>query len=86
MRLCSPNFAFAIATVGNRSQPFATVCVSAVRLSTMASASGVVPKSSRHRVKLTRCRRSYIGICRGAVCVSDLGTAVILALAEELSV
>ena len=29
----------------NRSQPFATVCVTAVRLSTVASASGVVQKA-----------------------------------------
>ena len=33
------------ATVRNRPQPFATVCVSAVRLSTVASASGVVLKA-----------------------------------------
>ena len=36
VRLCSPSFAFAFATVRNRS---------AVRLSTVASASGVVPKA-----------------------------------------
>ena len=45
VRLCSPSFAFAFATVGNRSQPSATICVSAVRLSTVASASGAVPKA-----------------------------------------
>ena len=45
VRLCSPSFAFAFATVRNRRQPFATVCVTAVRLSTVASASGVVLKT-----------------------------------------
>ena len=45
VRLCSPKVAFASATVGNRLQPFATVCVRAVRLSTVASASGGVPKA-----------------------------------------
>ena len=68
MRLCSPSFAFATATVGNRRQPFATVRVRAVRLSTVASASGVVPKACQ--VELWR--RSYIGVCRGGVCESDL--------------
>ena len=33
------------ATVRNRRQVFATACVSTVRLSTVASASGVVPKA-----------------------------------------
>ena len=77
VRLCSPSFAFAVATVGIRRQPSATVCVDAV----MASASGVVPKSSRNRVKLVPQRRclwewsvspQYIGVCRGGVCESDL--------------
>ena len=45
VRLRSPKVAFATATVGNRRQPSATVCVSAVRLSTVASASGVVLKA-----------------------------------------
>ena len=45
VRLCSPSLAFAFATVGNRSQPSATVFVRAVRLSTLASASGVVRKA-----------------------------------------
>ena len=49
-------------------QPFASVCVSAVRLSTVAIASGVVPKA----YQVDSCRRRYIGVCRGAVCVSDL--------------
>ena len=52
----------------NRSQPSATVCVTAVRLSTVASASGVVPKSCQ----VGSCRRSHIGVCRGGVCDSDL--------------
>ena len=30
-------------------------------------------------------RRSYIGVCRGDVCLNDLIAAVILALAEEVS-
>ena len=45
VRLCSPSFEFAVATVRNRSQVSATACVSAVRLSTMASVSGAVPKA-----------------------------------------
>ena len=45
VRLCSPSFAFATATVGNRPQVFATACVRAVSLSTAASASGVVQKA-----------------------------------------
>ena len=68
VRLCSPKVAFATATVGNRSQPFATVCGDAVRLSTVASASGVAPKSCQ----VDSCRRSFIGVCRRAVCVTDL--------------
>ena len=58
VRLCSRKVAFV----------FATVCVTAVRLSTVASASGVVPKA----YPVDSCRRSYIGVCRGGVCVSDL--------------
>ena len=54
--------------VRNRSQVSATVCVSAVRLSTVASVSGVVSKACQ--VELWR--RSYIGVCRGGVCESDL--------------
>ena len=42
---CSPIVVSVSATVRNRPQPSATVCVSAVRLSTVASASGVVPKA-----------------------------------------
>ena len=70
----------------NRSQPFATACGSAVRLSTVASVSGVVPKAcqveSWRRSSIGVCRggvcesdlwrRSYIGVCRGGVCASDL--------------
>ena len=47
----------------NRPQPSPTVCVRAVRLSTGASASGVVPKVCQ----VDSCRRSFIGICRGGV-------------------
>ena len=54
--------------VRNRSQVFATVCGTAVRLSTVASASGGVQKLCR----IESCRRSYIGVCRGGVCESDL--------------
>ena len=52
----------------NRPQPSATVRVSAVRLSTVARAFGVVPKSC----PVGSFRRSYIGDCRGGVCESDL--------------
>ena len=49
----------------NRPQAFATVCVTAVRLSSCANASGVLPKvcqiDSRHR--------SFIGVSRGGVSV-----------------
>ena len=45
VRLCSPSFAFAVATVRKCPQVSATACVSAVRLSTVASVSGVVPKA-----------------------------------------
>ena len=44
VRLCSRKVVSVFATVRNRPQPSATVCVSAVRLSTVASASGVVPE------------------------------------------
>ena len=56
------------ATVRNRSPATATVCVSAVRLSTVASASEGVQKLCQ----IESCRRSYIGVCRGGVCESDL--------------
>ena len=52
----------------NRSQVSATVCVSAVRLSTVASVSGVVSKACQ--VELWR--HSYIGVCSGGVCGIDL--------------
>ena len=42
--VCVCNRRQPFATVGNRRQPSATVCGGAVRLSTVASASGVVPK------------------------------------------
>ena len=68
VRLCSPSFAFSVATVRNRRQVFATACGDAVRLSTVASVSGVVPKACQ----VESWRRSYIGVCRGGVCESDL--------------
>ena len=45
LRLCSRKVESVSATVRNCPQPFATVCVSAVRLSTVASASGLVLKA-----------------------------------------
>ena len=68
VRLCSRKVVSMFATVHNRSQPSATVCVSAVRVSTVASAPGVIPKAC----EVESCRRSYIGVCRGGVCGSDL--------------
>ena len=68
VRLCSSSFIFAVATVGKRRQPFATVRVSAVRLSTVASVPGVVPKVCQ----VDSYRRSYIGVCKGGICESDL--------------
>ena len=70
----------------NRSQVSATVCGSAVRLSTVASVSAGAQKlcqvqSCRHSsIGICRrgvnasdlCRRSYIGVCRGVVCESEL--------------
>ena len=63
VRLRSPSFAFAVATVPNRRQPSATA-----RLSTVASTAGVLQKVCQ----VESCRRSYIGVSRGAVSVSDL--------------
>ena len=68
VRLCSRKVVSMFATVRNRSRATATVCVSAVRLSTVASAPGVIPKAC----EVESCRRSYIGVCSGGVCVSDL--------------
>ena len=79
-------FAESCVYVRNRSRATATVCVRAVRLSTVASASGVIPKacqvdSCRHIYigvcsgdvcEIELCRRIYIGVCRGGVCVMDL--------------
>ena len=31
------------------------------------------------------CRRSYVGVCKGVVCVSDLRRRSILVFAEEVS-
>ena len=45
VRLCSRKVVSMFATVRNRSPTTATVCVSAVRLSTVASAPGVIPKA-----------------------------------------
>ena len=61
-------FAESCVYVRNRPRTVATVCVTAVRLSTVASASGVVPKACQ----VDSCRRRYIGICRGGVNASDL--------------
>ena len=61
-------FAESCVYVRNRSPTTVTVCVSAVRLSTVASAPGVIPKACQ----VDSCRRSYIGVCRGGVCESDL--------------
>ena len=76
--VCDRNRRQPSATVGNRRQVFATVRVSAVRLSTVASVSGVVPKACQ--VELWR--RSYIDVCSGGVCVA----AVLLVSAAEVSV
>ena len=86
VRLCSPSFAFATATVRNRSQVFATACGSAVRFSTVASVSAGAQKlcqvesCRRSCIGICRrgvnasdlCRRSYVGVCRGVVCESEL--------------
>ena len=56
------------ATVRNRRQAFATVCVRAVTLSTMANASEVPQKVCQ----IASCRRNCVGVCRGGVCESDL--------------
>ena len=61
-------FAESCVYVRNRPRATATVCVTVVRLSTVASASGVVQKASQVDSR----RRSYIGIWRGGVCVTNL--------------
>ena len=64
-------FAESCVYVGNRPQPFANDrnrLRECDKLSTVASASGVVPKACQ----VDSCRRSYIGVCRGGVSVSDL--------------
>ena len=68
VRLCSRKVVSVFATVRNRPQPFATVCVSAISSPQWR----VRQERSCKRVKLTHCRHSYIGVCRGGVCVSDL--------------
>ena len=45
VRLCLRKVVSMSATVRNRPHTFATVCVTAVRLSTVASAPGVIPKA-----------------------------------------
>ena len=60
-----------LSTVRKRPQPFARVrnrLCEARKLSTEASASGVVPKAC----PVESWRGSYIGVWRGGVCVSDL--------------
>ena len=63
--LCSPKVAFATATVRNR-----------LREGRKALHRGEClrsgPESVSNRVKLTPCRRSYIGVCRACVCVTYL--------------
>ena len=68
VRLCSPSFAFAVATVRKCPQVSATACGDAVRLSTVASVSAGAQKLCQ----VESCRRSYIGVCRGGACVNDL--------------
>ena len=65
-------------------QPFATVCVIAVRLSTVESASGVVLK--RFRVKLTRGAAIILVFAEDLSVRVICGAAFILAFAEEVSV
>ena len=83
-------FAESCVYVGNRPQPFANDrnrLRECDKLSTVASASGVIPKACqvdscrRSYIEGVRrggvcvtdlCRRSYIGVCRGGVCVRDL--------------
>ena len=55
----------------NRSQPSATVrnrLREARKISTVASASGPVPKAC----PVDSCRRNYTGVCRGGICVTHL--------------
>ena len=61
-------FAESCVYVGNRPQPFATVCVSAISSPQWR----VRQEWSWKRVELSHGRRSYIGVCRGGFCVSDL--------------
>ena len=80
VRLCSPKVAFAFATVGNRSQPSATVCVSAVRLSTRVRLEWSwkrVKLSSGAAVTLVFAEEVSVWV----ICVA----AVILVSAEEVS-
>ena len=61
-------FAKSCVYVRNRPRATATVCVRAARLSTGASASGVIPKACQ----VDSCRRIYIAVCRRGVCVMGL--------------
>ena len=82
VRLCSPKVAFAAQPFATRqpSATFATVCVTAVRLSTVASAprgglksvSSSLVASQFYVCESDLRRRSFIGVCRGGVCESDL--------------
>ena len=60
VKLCSPKVAFATASVRNRSQPSATLCVSAVRLSSGASAPGNYRESVSKSQSNHICRRIVI--------------------------
>ena len=79
-------FAKSCVCVRNRLQPSATVCVTAVRLSTVASASGVVPKSCQVDPSSPQYAAVILGFAEEVsvwvICVA----AVILAFAEEVSV
>ena len=68
--------------LGLRSQPSATVCVSAGRLSTVASASGVVQKA----YQVDSRRRNYIAFAEEVSVWVICGAAVKLAFAEEVFV
>ena len=76
-------FAESCVGVRNRLQPFATVCVSAIRLSTVASASGVVPKSCQVN---SSSLQLYWRLQRMCLCEESVSPAIILVFAEELSV
>ena len=68
MRLCSRKVVSVFATVRNRPHTVATVCVTAISSPQWR----VHQEWSLKRVELSHGRRSYIGVCSGGVCVSDL--------------